>query len=316
MNVAPPKKMKHWWIPIPALLIGLTAGVWTSNSKTPVQSPVSSSLSNIERSAPKDHPGRLLYLSNCARCHGLEGRGDGPESAGLAGAARPRDFTSTDWKSDARSVTIEQILNKGVPGTSMAAFGSTISENDRQNLIRYVETLAPPEARIPNNHSQRKRVQDLVDRFGWQWSSDRLKPGTKLGSTDGDRPEVTVSEILKTASQSETRLQFVQAWGVHCAICVEKLPETAEIQSVLSRLGYGYELICVDEPSPTNVQAFLTSKGIKTKSLTDSDNGIKLSTDLSLLPATMLVDEYGNILAKFTGVFDWRNVIQPSGDAK
>jgi hypothetical protein len=30
----------------------------------------------------------------------------------------------------------------------------------------------------------------------------------------------------------------------------------------------------------------------------------------------MLVDEYGNILAKFTGVFDWRNKIQASDDAK
>ncbi len=316
MNVAPPKKMKHWWIPIPALLIGLAAGVWTSNSKTPIQSPVSSSLTNTEGSVPKDHPGRLLYLSNCSRCHGLEGRGDGPESAGLAGVARPLDFTSTDWKSDARAVTIEQILNKGVPGTSMAAFGSTIGENDRKNIVRFVETLAPPAARIPNNHSQRKRVQDLVDRYGWQWSSDSLKLDTKLDSTDGDRPEVTVSEMLKAASRSETRLQFVQAWGVHCAICVEKLPESEEIQSVLSRLGFGYQLLCVDEPSPTNVQAFLTSKGIKTTSLTDSENGIKLSTDLSLLPATMLVDEYGNILAKFTGVFDWRNKIQASDDAK
>ena len=158
MNASPQKnaKFKNWWIPFPAMLLGLSTGIWTANSKPPVESidskPVLAT-GGAHSSESENQAGRLLYLSNCARCHGLEGRGDGPESTGLAVSSRPRDFKSVDWKTDARAATIEQILKKGLPGTSMAAFGSTIGEIDRLKIIRYVESLAPPAARIPNNHS-------------------------------------------------------------------------------------------------------------------------------------------------------------------
>lgn len=321
MNTSPykPAKFKNGWIALTAMVLGVSAGVWTANSKPLVESTHTNQViatASTHSSESENQAGRLLYLSNCARCHGLEGRGDGPESAALAGSSRPRDFKSVDWKSDARAATIEQILKKGVPGTSMAAFGSTIGEIDRLKIIRYVESLAPPAARIPNNHSQRTLVQDLVARFGWQWSTDKLKMDRKLGSTERDRNEVKVSQFLSNGASSKTGLQFVQAWGVHCAICLEKLPETSEIQSFLASLGYGYQLLCVDEPNPSNVRDFLISREIKTTSLTDSDNSFKISTDLSLLPATLLVDEYGNILAKFTGVFDWRSKLQPSEYSK
>jgi hypothetical protein len=35
--------------------------------------------------------GRALFVENCAACHGIEGRGDGPEAVGLA--TRPADLT-------------------------------------------------------------------------------------------------------------------------------------------------------------------------------------------------------------------------------
>ena len=36
-------------------------------------------------------PGRVLYLTHCQGCHGLEGRGDGPAAASLR--TRPTDLT-------------------------------------------------------------------------------------------------------------------------------------------------------------------------------------------------------------------------------
>jgi len=41
--------------------------------------------------ASEGGPGRILYLTHCQGCHGLEGRGDGPAAASLR--TRPTDLT-------------------------------------------------------------------------------------------------------------------------------------------------------------------------------------------------------------------------------
>ena len=56
---------------------------------------VAASSERAERAAsapPSDGgPGRILYLTHCQGCHGLEGKGDGPAAASLR--TRPADLT-------------------------------------------------------------------------------------------------------------------------------------------------------------------------------------------------------------------------------
>ncbi|RLT07611.1 MAG: hypothetical protein DWI24_12135 [Planctomycetota bacterium] len=316
-NLSSEKKTSQtlWWIPFPAMTVGVIAGFWGMKSKQSegfLKKESVTSSANLQKNSSVEHPGRLLYLSNCARCHGPNGYGDGPESVHLSVSERPRDFLSIQWKTDSRPESIEQVLMKGVPGTPMAAFGTTIGEFDREQIVRYVASLSSALSRIPDKDGHRQFVQNLVEKYGWQWSSEKLKTGTRIGSTDPNENNKKIAEIIKSNSVSKTGLYFFEVWGVHCAVCVEKLGESSKIRSDLSKLGFGYHLLCVDEPELSNVQKFLNSRGITTPSLTDKENGFQLGTDLSLLPVTLLVDEYGNILARFMGVFDWNNPLQSS----
>lgn len=78
----------------------------------------------FELSSPTDDlisEGEKLYTANCASCHGENGVGGGPASAGLNPA--PRNFTSNDnWKIGRTLGNIYQTLEEGIEGGSMAAY--------------------------------------------------------------------------------------------------------------------------------------------------------------------------------------------------
>lgn len=81
--------------------------------------------------------GAVLFATNCVSCHGVEGRGDGPVGALLL--PRPADFTNI--RPDTKQ-TLE-VLNKGVPGTSMPPWPS-LNAADKQALSLFVSSLFQP----------------------------------------------------------------------------------------------------------------------------------------------------------------------------
>lgn len=54
---------------------------------------------------------RQIFDTRCATCHGPEGRGDGPGSAGLS--PKPRNFQDADWQASVSDAHIEQIVLYG-----------------------------------------------------------------------------------------------------------------------------------------------------------------------------------------------------------
>ena len=84
--------------------------------------------------------GQDIYQRQCASCHGLAGRGDGPLAATLR--PRPADFRvhMAAGHTDGELFTW---LSKGVPGTAMPPFESQLSETDRWHLVNYIRGFAP-----------------------------------------------------------------------------------------------------------------------------------------------------------------------------
>lgn len=84
--------------------------------------------------------GRGLYEAQCATCHGLSGRGDGPLAASLR--PRPADFRvhMAAGHTDGELFTW---LSKGVPGTAMPPFEAQIPETDRSHLVNFIRGFAP-----------------------------------------------------------------------------------------------------------------------------------------------------------------------------
>jgi copper transport protein len=85
--------------------------------------------------------GETLYRANCASCHGLEGKGDGPSAAELS--RRPADLAGiVPHRLDGE---LAWTIAGGVPGTQMPAFGSTLLEGERWELISFLRSRWPSE---------------------------------------------------------------------------------------------------------------------------------------------------------------------------
>lgn len=93
-----------------------------------------------------DGPGRRLYETHCASCHGSAGKGDGPASAFLL--PRPNDFTAGRFKirstapgAPPTDADLLRTLTRGIPNSAMPAF-AFLSEGERRAVIQHLKTLS------------------------------------------------------------------------------------------------------------------------------------------------------------------------------
>ena len=82
--------------------------------------------------------GRNLYRSKCQRCHGAEGKGDGPDGDPKHAPADLRDAGRALRNPD--GVMFYKIWN-GRTKPKMPAMKAEITQNDVWSLIHYVKTL-------------------------------------------------------------------------------------------------------------------------------------------------------------------------------
>ncbi len=82
--------------------------------------------------------GAKVYASACAVCHGPTGAGDGP--AGRALVPPPRNFIEGGWKQGGDSIGLFETIRKGIPGTSMAAFGH-LPVVDRWAMVQFIRSI-------------------------------------------------------------------------------------------------------------------------------------------------------------------------------
>jgi nitrate reductase gamma subunit len=84
--------------------------------------------------------GSALYVSQCARCHGVDGRGDGAGAGSPTFGAPPRDlssgrfhFVSTETGAASRE-DLAHVIRNGLPSSGMPAF-EELSETQVQSLV-------------------------------------------------------------------------------------------------------------------------------------------------------------------------------------
>ena len=82
--------------------------------------------------------GQKTYTNNCSVCHGAKGAGDGP--GGVALNPPPRNLIEGKWKRGGDSIALYTTLQKGLEGTSMAAFGH-LPTVDRWALVQYIRSI-------------------------------------------------------------------------------------------------------------------------------------------------------------------------------
>ena len=84
--------------------------------------------------------GRALYLENCAACHGITGKGDGP--AGRALNPGPSDLSQHAVPGIHSDGQLFDWITGGFPGSAMPAFKDQLTEKQRWDLVNFIRTLA------------------------------------------------------------------------------------------------------------------------------------------------------------------------------
>jgi mono/diheme cytochrome c family protein len=82
--------------------------------------------------------GKKIFLSNCAMCHGNEGKGDG--AAGQALNPKPRNLVEGPWKKGGGYIGIYTVLQEGLPGGNMVSY-KHLKSSDRWALVQFINSI-------------------------------------------------------------------------------------------------------------------------------------------------------------------------------
>ncbi len=164
-----------------------------------------------------DNLGQVTYDRWCAGCHGVDGTGDG-DGAGYM-LPRPRDFTQALYQirttASGALPTDEDILNiidRGMPGTTMPGWEELLSGDEKEALVEYLKTFSrffsPDEVPQPLDFGSATRVNDEVLAEGqaqyqaiecWQCHGDGGRGDGESSPTlvdDGDFP-IRAADLTK-----------------------------------------------------------------------------------------------------------------------
>ncbi len=100
-----------------------------------------------------DRGQKLFQKIECWKCHGQEGRGDGPSASTLTDSKDrpivPYDFsTGTRFKCGETNEDLYRIFMTGLDGTPMPSFADVIKPADAWDLVHYLRTLQPKRKKL------------------------------------------------------------------------------------------------------------------------------------------------------------------------
>jgi mono/diheme cytochrome c family protein len=82
--------------------------------------------------------GRGLFTSRCQKCHGLQGKGDGPDADPKN---KPADLTASKAADNPDGVLFYKVANGQPP--KMPAFKGLMSRDEIWTVVEYVKSLRP-----------------------------------------------------------------------------------------------------------------------------------------------------------------------------
>jgi cytochrome c553/peroxiredoxin len=236
----------------------------------------------------------FLYHTLCAKCHGPEGHGDGEGITELA--QRPRDFAGDRWRFPKTKESIRQVIAEGIPGTAMPGSKQALSAADVDALADYVLVLA--ERPAPHHASADARrspsaLERALEAAGFRPVPPRPAPPLTVVRTDGE--PLSLAELQGTS----VLLHF---WGTSCVHCLTEFKSLHELENI-GRMRI--VSICIDESEPESVEAVGRVYAGDHPLYLDETGLLAHRYQVQTLPAYMLIDPHGRLVANRTGAGAW-----------
>ncbi len=278
----------EWWLAITlgALAVVCFAVLAGVNRGRPAASPPSSDIESQRRArwvvsnevSPAEH-GRQVFQARCARCHGPEGRGDGPDAAALPSPLS--DLASASWRTTAvREDVLRSIANetheKGMPG---AAGG--ISAADQDAVVDHVLAL---------------RIEALMTRAGFTPGGGEAAPALPYRDAAG---------AMHTLEERRGALVLVAFWGTTCVPCMKELPGLERLADRFKGTGLEVLPVCLDEEDPKKASDVAAGPAPGLPVYVDADGSGRINYRVRALPQTALVDREGRMIARSYGARRW-----------
>jgi mono/diheme cytochrome c family protein len=90
--------------------------------------------------------GEAIYQSHCAGCHGIQGKGDGPDAATLL--VPPTNFHTQESRAKSE-MDLRSAIIWGLVFSPMHGWWDTLSVEDIRAVTAYIRRLAPYEPSSP-----------------------------------------------------------------------------------------------------------------------------------------------------------------------
>ena len=129
------------WVAIGALVwaVAFTAAAQSPTAPKKGGNPEAAKLTNpVAATSEAVGAGRRVYTRMCSRCHGAEGKGDGPAATGNV-----PDLTDPHWDFGGSDGEIFSVIHDGV-SADMDGYAARMSDTDIWNVVSYLKTLSPP----------------------------------------------------------------------------------------------------------------------------------------------------------------------------
>ena len=184
--------------------------------------------------------GERIYAEQCAACHGANGDGKGPDSAGLD--PPPIEFTDAARASERSVFALFQVIEQGLDGTSMRSFAE-LSPEDRWAVAFYSGTLAF------TNTAEGERIWKDDAKLRAGFNMDRLVGATPaaLAAQLGEDKARAITAYLRrhpeavAAEQTSGALTFARGKLNEALAAYEKKDSRAATDLALSAYLDGFE---------------------------------------------------------------------------
>ena len=88
--------------------------------------------------APDLVNGKKVYVDKCQRCHGVNGKGDGPKADTLE--KKPADYTDKKKMSEFTDAQLKQVILEGKQ--PMPAYKGKMSDKELEDVLAHVRSFA------------------------------------------------------------------------------------------------------------------------------------------------------------------------------